>query len=78
MEKYPITTQKQVRAAFWEYVAEYKPRGVTRKKITDYTGRGKMYNTDTRSEFVNFVDSLARNGQISSALAHRVTLGTGA
>jgi hypothetical protein len=44
------------------------------RKITDYGGHGKMHNTDTRTEFVDFVDMLMKNGEISAELANRVTL----
>lgn len=62
------TTQAQVRDAFWNvFCVEGKPK--------EY--RGKSQNelpTDVRCAFVDFVDSLARDGTISEALAHRVTL----
>jgi len=64
-----MTTQKQIRAAFWAAHPAWM-----RVKIRDYAGTGSMYQTDTRCAFVDFVDSLARSGQISEALAHRVTL----
>jgi len=66
------TTQKQVRSAFWE-TFDGLP-GISRRQIRDYSGTGKMHNTDTRCAFVDYVDSLARDGQISEALAQRVTL----
>lgn len=66
------TTQKQIRAAFWEL--HEGRNGVTRRRITAYSGNGKMHNTDTRCAFVDFVDYLHRDGQISDALADRVTL----
>lgn len=72
---YPMTTQKQVRDAFWEMVEEYRPAGVSRRRISNYAGTGKMHNTDTRVAFVDFVDYLSKDGQISDALANRVTLG---
>jgi hypothetical protein len=58
------TTQDQVRRAFWESF----PAASRRK------GRDGDYLTDTRCAFVDFVDCLARNGDISEALAARVTL----
>ena len=67
-----FTTQKQVRAAFWADHAGID--GITPRKIRNYSGNGKMHNTDTRCAFVDYVDSLARNGQISEALAQRATL----
>ena len=66
---YNFTNQKQIRKAFWEAHPD-----LPRKKIPDYSGKGKMYPTDTRVAFVDFVDYLARDGQISRALADRTTL----
>ena len=64
-----ITTQKEIRKLFWEMYPD-----LDRKKITDFSGKGKMYRTYTRVTFVEFLDMLARNGDISEALAHRATL----
>ncbi len=64
-----FTTQKQVRAAFWEMADSMNGDGITRRKFSDGS-----YSTDTRCAFVDFVDMLARDGQISEALAERVTL----
>lgn len=59
-----FTTQAQVRAAFWQgWQDRIKPRKV-----------GGDWPTDTRVEFVDFVDMLARDGHISETLAQRVTL----
>ena len=66
------TNQKQIRAAFW---AECGARpGISRRRITAHDGVGKMYNTNTRVAFVDFIDRLHRAGEISSVLAARVTL----
>jgi hypothetical protein len=64
-----LTTQKQIRALFWETFPN-----LPRRKITDYTGAGKMWHTDTRTAFVDFLDALHREGRISDALADRATL----
>jgi hypothetical protein len=64
-----MTNQKQIRAAFWQSHPE-----ANRKRIRDHAGTGKMYTTDTRCAFVDFLDSLSRSGQISEALANRATL----
>lgn len=64
-----MTTQKQVRAAFWR-----DHPNADRKRIADYAGTGKMYRTDTRCAFTDYVDMLSRDGQISQELAQRVTL----
>jgi hypothetical protein len=57
-----MTTQKQIRAAFWQRFPNVK-----RQPQNDLP-------TDIRCEFVDFVDMLARDGQISESLAARVTL----
>jgi len=62
-----MTTQREVRRAFWEAHPT-----ASRKKIT--YGDGKQYVTDTRVAFCDFVDHLCRDGQISQELAQRVTL----
>ena len=64
-----LTTQRQVRALFWETFPE-----LPRRKIPNYSGNGTMYPTDTRCTFVDFVDSLSKSGEISQDLAQRVTL----
>jgi len=64
-----ITTQKEIRKLFWLEFPE-----LDRKKITSYDGKGKMYKTDTRVAFVDFVQALHANGQISDNMVQRVTL----
>lgn len=69
---YRITTQRQVRKAFW---TEYQHiEGISKRKIPNYAGNGTMHNTDTRCAFSDFVDMLSRESIISHELAHRVTL----
>lgn len=63
------TTQKQVRATFWETADPMNGDGITRRKLNNGD-----YTTDTRCAFVDYVDSLTRNGDISDELAQRVTL----
>lgn len=67
-----LTTQRQVRAAFW--AAHKGIPGITSRRIPNYSGNGKMHNTDTRCAFVDYVDYLSKSGEISQALAQRVTL----
>ena len=71
-----MTTQRQVRAAFWAAWrrGEFQPLRVTPRKITNYSGTGKMHNTDTRCTFVDWLDGLSKNGEVSAELADRVTL----
>lgn len=67
--EYRITTQKQLRAEFWETFPD-----LPRKRITDYAGTGKMYPTDTRCAWVDWIDSLSKNDEISEELASRASL----
>jgi hypothetical protein len=71
-----LTTQKQVRAAFWQAwrSGQFKGLNVTPKRIRNYSGNGTMHNTDTRIAFCDFVDSLDKNGELAEGLADRVTL----
>lgn len=65
-----MTTQKQLRSAFWKQFPN-----LDRRQIKDYAGTGTMYRTDTRVAWCNWIDSLSKDGQISEALADRATLG---
>jgi len=67
-----LTTQRQVRAAFW--AAHKGLPGITPRRITNYSGNGKMHNTDTRCAFCDWLDAMSKNGEIGDALANRVTL----
>lgn len=71
-----MTTQKQVRAAFWQAAkrGDFGSMSVTPKRIRNYSGNGTMHNTDTRCAFCDFVDSLSKSGEIPEGLADRVTL----
>ncbi len=69
---YTFTTQRQVRRAFWLECG--KLPGVTKRKIMNYAGNGKMHNTDTRCTFADYIDALSKNHMISQELAQRVTL----
>jgi hypothetical protein len=62
-------TARQVRRLFWETFPE-----LPRRRIADYSGHGKMYPTDTRCAFVDFVDYLVKDGQISPRTADTITL----
>ena len=69
-----MTTQKQIRAAFW---AAHPAADRKRYPARDWTREDKTlrdYCTDTRCMFVDFVDRLQRGGTISEALAARATL----
>lgn len=66
-----ITNQKQIRALFWESFPSLK--SAARKRGTLSKGQNAQ-NCDTRTAFVDFVDSLAKSGKISEKLANKVTL----
>jgi hypothetical protein len=69
-----MTNQKQIRAAFWDA----HPTLPRRRYRYDWSQSNKtadlVYPMDTRCAFVDFVDSLARSGQITETLANRATL----
>jgi len=65
---YRITTQKELRAEFWATFP-----GASRKR-QEYAVIGKMYCTDTRCAWCDWIDSLQKGGEISEALASRATL----
>lgn len=66
-----ITSQKRLRAAFWNQFPELEENA--RKRGTFSKGQNSQ-NCDTRYAWVDFVDSMAKNGQISEKLANRATL----
>lgn len=66
---YQITTQKELRAAFWRAINESCP-GV--RRVASWTQN--QYPTDVRVAFCDFVEHLLRDRQISETLAQRATL----
>jgi hypothetical protein len=62
-----MTNQEQVRKSFWVSFPEHKPEYRAKKRQNDY-------RCDIRCDFVNYVDALCKNGEISEKLAYRVTL----
>ncbi len=67
-----VTTQREPRRRFWaecEHIA-----GVSRRKITNYAGTGKMHNTDTRCAWCDWLDAMSKSGEVSPELADRATL----
>lgn len=63
--KRSVTTQKAIRVYFWENHPQFKRRGKTPQN---------QYPTDVRVAFVDFVEMMHRNVEISDALAGRATL----
>ena len=64
-----ITTQKELRRLFRQ-----EHPNLDYRKITNYSGNGKMFKTDTRVAFTDWLDYMSKSGQISQALAERATL----
>ncbi len=62
-----IKTITEIRGLFWKLHPEFAD--AYRK-----TYRQNRYNATIRSIFVEFVDSLHQNGEITDSLANRVTL----
>ncbi len=62
-----LTNQKQVRESFWQAHPQFINEHRSRKTQNDY-------RTDIRVSFVDHVDRLMKDGQISESLAYKVTL----
>jgi hypothetical protein len=62
-----MKTIQEVRNSFWEAHPQYKSYFRKKKRQNDYV-------TDIRCSFVDYVDYLHRNGEISDGLANKVTL----
>lgn len=58
---------KEIRSNFWMLYPEFQKEFRCRKKQNDY-------NATIRSAFVEYINSLARDGQITTSQAYRITL----
>ncbi len=67
--KYTYQDEDEIRNGFWQ-IFPHLPD----KKIRDYSGNGYMYPTDTRCAFVDWIDMLSKNNEISDELADNITL----
>jgi hypothetical protein len=65
-----LTTQTEVRRSFWEAHPTVTTKRGPRGRILPQNEQP----CDTRMAFCDYVESLRRDGQISEALANRVTL----
>lgn len=74
MKGHTMTTQKEIRAAFWQAHPTADRRRYPARDWTREDKSSRDYCTDTRCAFVDFVDHLARSGQITETLAARATL----
>lgn len=66
-----ITTQKTIRAHFWASHPDLETHALMWGIKTAPQNR---HNTETRTAFCDYVDSLAKSGIISEKLAARATL----
>jgi hypothetical protein len=66
-----MTTQKQIRAAFWLHHPHLAEQA---REAGILNARQNHHCATVRCAFVDFVDMLHRSGEISDALADRVTL----
>ena len=66
---YQFTSNRQLRTAFRK---EFKGQ-LDFNLIRDYSGTGKMYKTDVRVSFVDWIDYLHRENLISDRLAMSAT-----
>jgi hypothetical protein len=66
-----MTTQKQVRASFWENHPDFEFQA---REAGIFTKSQNHHCATVRCAFVDYVDFLHESGQISEALADRVTL----
>ena len=68
------TTQKQIRELFWEMNPDLSKKRHRYSWNQNDKSAELVYSIDTRCAFVDFVDYLQSTGQITEALANRVTL----
>jgi len=66
-----MTTQKQIRAAFWSCHPQDEAHA---RKWRIKTAPHNRHNAGTREAYCQYVDHLCRAGIISAALADRATL----
>jgi len=66
-----MTSQKQIRAAFWESHPQHEAYAL---KWGIKTAPHNRHNTETRTAFTDYVDALVKTGEISEKLAFRATL----
>lgn len=69
-----FTNQKQIRDAFWQAFPDLPRRRYRYSPRRDDKAAPLVYPVDTRCAFVDFLDALHRDGQVSDALANRATL----
>jgi hypothetical protein len=74
--KYEITTQKELRKAFWQGYKTINNINII-KLYNQVTGKPltqNEYNATIRSEWCEFVDAMQKDGIISKRLSNKATL----
>lgn len=66
-----MKTITDVRNSFWDYLKDVSPE-LAKQRRSKKTQN--MYCTDIRCSFVDYVDNLRRDNQITEKLANKVTL----
>jgi hypothetical protein len=66
-----MTTQKQIRQSFWAAHPDFEFQA---REAGIFSKSQNHHCTTVRCAFVDYVDSLAKSGQISEKLADKVTL----
>lgn len=69
-----MKTQSQIRKAFWQAFPNFKKGYIKTSKGYYRAKKQNEYECDIRITFVDFVENLYRNGEISHNLAYKVTL----
>lgn len=64
-----ITTQRELRRQFWQAFPN-----LSRHKLGGHFGPDATYCCETRTAWCDWIDALAKSGEISEALADRATL----
>jgi hypothetical protein len=54
--------------------AQFRQENLDYKTIKEHGGQGRIYTTDTRCAFTDYVDAMHRDGQISDRLAQSAHL----
>jgi hypothetical protein len=72
--KTTITDQDEFRAAFWEAHPDLAADALARFHCHPCDVRQNRHNATTRSAFVEYVDAMARSGEITEDFAQDVTL----
>ena len=76
MMEYEITTQKELRKAFWQGYKTLNNTDIIElyNKVTGKPLTQNEYNATIRSEWCSFVDMMQKDNLISEKLADKVTL----